>query len=147
MNGTRRLITTLLVVGATALVAGCASGGESGAKGSATAASTSAAKAGGAAPTGKSVEVEVALKDNVFEPKEIKVKAGDAVTFKVKNEGIAIHNMMVQASATEGKDFSSAPAVNPGEEGKFTATFTKKGTVKFVCAYHLPDMAGTITVE
>jgi plastocyanin len=37
--------------------------------------------------------------------------------------------------------------VNPEKESKFTVTFTKKGTVKFQCDYHLPDMAGEIVVK
>lgn len=140
--GVVALATSLLACSGGAAESGSATAASGGAKTSA------GAKAPGGAPaTGKTVEISVAMKDNVFEPKDIKVKAGDTISFIAKNEGIAIHNLMIQSSATEGKDFASAAAVNPGEDSKFTATFTKKGTVKFICAYHLPDMAGTITVE
>src|SRR3972149_509057 len=37
-------------------------------------------------PTGGTA---VALKDNLFEPKDLTVKAGAAVTFELKNEGVA----------------------------------------------------------
>ena len=87
------------------------------------------------------------MKDNVFEPKEITVERGKTITFVAKNEGTVVHNMMIQSSATEGKDFISTAMVNSGEESKFTATFTKAGVVKFICAYHQPDMSGTITVK
>lgn len=149
MSVRRQATALFLLIGAAAvMVSACSSsGGESKSSGTASSAGTSAAKSGGVAPTGKKVEVKVSMKDNFFEPKEISVNAGDTIEFEAKNDGIAIHNMMIQSSAAEGKDFSSAAAVNPGDESKFTVTFTKPGTHKFICAYHLPDMVGTITVK
>ncbi len=141
-----RGMAVLCVAAAALSVAACSGGGET-AKATTTAGAGAAKAGGGAAATGKTVEIAVSMKDNLFEPKDIKVKAGDTISFVAKNDGIAIHNMMIQSSTTEGKDFASAAAVNPGDTSKFTATFAKKGTVKFICAYHLPDMAGTITVE
>ncbi len=132
---------------AVALLSACSSSGGTAAKTTPAAGGTVAKSTGGVAPTGKKVEVQVSMKDNFFEPKEITVNAGDTIEFEAKNDGIAIHNMMIQSSAVEGKDYSSAAAVNPSEESKFTATFTKPGTHKFICAYHLPDMVGTITVK
>ncbi len=125
----------------------CSSGAGTEAKATPGTGGTTTKSTGGVAPTGKTAEVKVSMKDNLFDPKDITVNAGDSITFEVKNDGIAIHNMMIQSAATEGKDFTSAPAVNPGEESKFTAVFSKPGTIKFICAYHLPDMAGTITVK
>ncbi len=98
------------------------------------------------AEAGKAQTVAVAMKDNVFEPKEITVEKG-AVTFEVKNVGAAIHNMRVISNGAEGKDFSSKPVIEAGAADKFTATFTKSGTIKFQCDFHLPDMVGTITVK
>lgn len=98
------------------------------------------------AASSKAQTVAVAMKDNVFEPKEITVEKG-AVTFEVKNVGAAIHNMHIVTNAAEGKDFSSKPTIEGGQNDKFTATFTKPGTYKFQCDFHLPDMVGTITVK
>ena len=132
----RVLGTAALLVSATMLAA-CSSGGD--AKGGGSAAAPKAA--GGSAQT-----VAITLKDNAFDPKDITVGKG-AVTFEVKNTGIAIHNMHITSTSAEGKDFSSKAIIDPGASDKFTATFTKSGTIKFQCDFHLPDMAGTITVK
>jgi len=95
---------------------------------------------------GKAQTVQVTLTDNVFTPKDIKVDTGE-VTFELKNNGQAIHNMHIISKDAEGKDFMSKALINAGESDKFVATFTKKGTYKFQCDYHVPDMVGTITVD
>ncbi len=99
-----------------------------------------------AQPASQAQTVSVTMKDNAFEPKEITVEKG-AVTFEIKNAGAAIHNMHIVSTTAEGKDFSSKPVVEAGQSDKFTATFTKSGTIKFQCDFHLPDMVGTITVK
>lgn len=135
----RTLVTTGLLASAVLLVA-CSSGGDSkenGNGGSETKASSS---------KGKAQTIAITMKDNAFEPKDITVEEG-AVTFEVKNAGAAIHNMHIISTAAEGKDFSSKPIIEAGTTDKFTATFTKSGTIKFQCDFHLPDMVGTITVK
>lgn len=91
-------------------------------------------------------EVTVTMTDNVFTPKAITVPAGKEVTFTAKNGGQAIHNMHILSKGGEGKDFSSDATVTPGQASVFKATFSKKGTYKFQCDLHLPDMSGTVTV-
>ena len=61
--------------------------------------------------------------------------------------GQAIHDLHIMSQTAEGKDFMSNATVQPGESSTFTATFSKAGTLKFQCDYHLPDMVGTITVK
>lgn len=122
------------------ILASCSSGGDAKEDGGGGSAAT-ATKGNSKAQT-----VAITMKDNVFEPKDITVEEG-AVTFEVKNTGAAIHNMHITSSTSEGKDFSSKPIIEAGTTDKFTATFTKKGTVKFQCDFHLPDMVGTITVK
>lgn len=95
---------------------------------------------------GKAQTVKVTMKDNFFEPKEISVDEG-TVTFELKNEGTAIHNMHILSKAAEGKDYMSKTTIEGGASDKFTATFTKSGSIKFQCDFHLPDMVGTITVK
>jgi plastocyanin len=123
-----------------ALAAGC------GSPASDSASKQAGTPAGGAAK-GQPVTVEVELKDNFFEPTEITVDRGQQVNFTVKNEGQAIHNMHILSSVAEGKDYASNPTVQPSESSQFSATFTKAGTLKFQCDYHLPDMVGNITVR
>lgn len=94
----------------------------------------------------KAQTIAVTMKDNIFEPKEITVEKG-AVTIELKNAGAALHNMHIMSSGAEGKDFMSKATIEGGAADKFTATFTKPGTYKFQCDFHVPDMAGTITVK
>lgn len=124
-----------------ALVAGCGSAAEP------DSASKQGGSSGGGGATKGPVSIEVELQDNLFAPTEITVDRGQQVNFEVENKGQAIHNMHIISSAVEGKDYASNPTVQPGESSKFTATFTKAGTLKFQCDYHLPDMVGTITVR
>ncbi len=127
------------VTALTAVAVACSGGGESGSK---TTSSGSPKASGGGSET-----IAVSMKDNFFEPKEISVERGKAITFNVKNEGQAIHDMHIMSQAAEGKDFVSNTTVQPGTNSSFTATFAKAGTLKFQCDYHLPDMVGTITVK
>lgn len=135
------LSATLLAAAAVA----CGGGGDDAtSEGSAATATTEAPAAGGNA---EAREIEVVLKDNVFEPAEIRLKVGEAATIIAKNEGAAIHNMHVLSSATEGTDFRSAPLINPGEESAFDVQFSTAGTFKFQCDLHLPGMVGEIIVD
>lgn len=127
------------LVASAVVLSACSSGGETKEQGGSETKATTAASA-------KAQTVSITLKDNVFEPKDITVEEG-TVTFEVKNTGTAIHNMHITSTPSEGKDFSSKPIVEAGSSDKFTATFTKKGVVKFQCDFHLPDMVGTITVK
>lgn len=112
-----------------------------------TAAATTPAGSNGDGGSVSEDKIEVELKDNVFEPKELKVAAGKEVEIHVKNTGQAIHNMHVLSEAKEGKDFTSDLMVNPGKESTFKVKFTTKGTFDFQCDYHVPDMVGKITVS
>lgn len=135
-----RTVVTAGLLASVVLLAACSSGGDAKENGN----GDSAPKA--SSSKGKAQTVAITMKDNLFEPKEITVEEG-AVTFEVKNAGTAIHNMHIISTAAEGKDFSSKPVIEAGTTDKFTATFTKSGTIKFQCDFHLPDMVGTITVK
>ncbi len=95
---------------------------------------------------GKAQTVKITMKDSFFEQKEITVDKG-TVTFEVKNEGTAIHNMHVLSKDAEGNDYLSKHIIEGGKSDKFTAAFTKSGSIKFQCDFHLPDMVGTINVK
>lgn len=87
-------------------------------------------------------EIEVSMKDNFFEPKNITVGVGETVTIVAKNDGLAVHNMVVL-----GTQFKSDQLVMAGDESSFDVKFEKAGEYKFQCDYHVPDMVGTITVK
>ena len=103
--------------------------------------------ANGAGADSEATVVEIVMTDNVFTPKDIKVKANTEIKFVVKNTGAAVHNMHILSKAGEGKDYSSEALVSPGKSDDFEVTFKKAGTYNFQCDYHLPDMGGKITVE
>jgi plastocyanin len=138
-------IALLIVPLAIACGGGDDGGSDGGGNGPATTTATS--PSGGGSSNGGAETVTIVMKDNIFEPKDIEVDEGKTVTFELKNEGTAIHNMHVLSKTAEGKDFMSKTAIEGGGSDTFTATFQKKGSIKFQCDYHVPDMAGTITVD
>lgn len=100
-----------------------------------------------ATSTGDEKKVEIDMKDNFFDPKDVTVAAGVKIKLTAKNTGAAVHNLHILSQAGEGKDYTSDTMVNPGKTSEFEVTFKKKGTYKFQCDFHVPDMVGTITVN
>ena len=95
----------------------------------------------------------VVMKDNLFEPAELTVKAGASVAFDLKNEGVAIHNMRVAGPDgsynTDDDAVSDPQLVNAGEAATLAWTApAQPGEMKFQCDFHVSvGMVGTITVE
>lgn len=116
----------LLAVGLLALVSGC--GGSSNSSSSTPPTQAPAPAGGGGA--------KVVMKDIRFEPRDITVKVGEAITWT--NEDSVQHDV----AATSGAQFKSDLF---GQGGTFSYTPTKAGTIKYVCTVH-PGMDGTITV-
>lgn len=147
----------VMAAGALSLAAAC--GGDSAPKATATVHPNSvkgegspaaASNSGGNTASGGSAadtNLVVEMHDNVFPNKDIQVPVGQAVTIEAKNTGAAVHNLHILSQSGEGKDFSSDTMVNPGKSSTFQVKFTKKGTYKFQCDFHVPDMVGTITVS
>ena len=109
----------------------------------------------GETPTGP-VSIDVSMAEpggkNSFVPKDFTVKAGQEVTFNAINDGAAIHNMHVAGAdkqyGTDDDVQSDPQLVNPGDTATLTWTAPDEpGVYDFQCDVHLPDMAGTITVE
>jgi plastocyanin len=142
---------TALIASAALLSATVACGGDNGGSSTdATSAGTATAEATTSTettPGEASREIEVLMQDNFFEPAVIELAVGEAVTIEAKNMGVAVHNMHVLSSETEGKDYTSAPLVNPGDSSEFVVQFSQPGTYKFQCDFHLPGMVGEITVQ
>lgn len=127
----RRAVLPLLA--GAALVAGIACGGD---------ADDAGKSAGAKGPQ----TIEIAMKDNVFEPKAITVSAGQAITFNIKNNGPSLHNMHILGDDVTPKNAATQP-FETGKTEQLKVTFPKKGTYKFQCDLHVPDMVGTITVN
>ncbi len=104
---------------------------------------------GGAATGGGLTVTEV---DTQFKETEFTVKAGSSVTFNIKNEGAATHNMRI--AGPDGRyntedDAVSNPQAVPGGQ---TATIawqapSQPGSIIFHCDFHPDQMKGTITVQ
>jgi len=97
--------------------------------------------------------VAVGMKDSFFEPKDPTVKAGASVTFELKNDGVAVHNMRI--AGPDGKYNTADDAVSDPNivqaGGTSTVTWTapaQAGQVQFQCDFHVAlGMIGTITVQ
>jgi plastocyanin len=70
-----------------------------------------------------------------FDPPLVPVKVGDIVGWT--NSGRAPHNVTFDAGV-------ASPPMNNGDS--FLVKFTRRGTYRYVCTFHLPGMVGTITV-
>ena len=81
------------------------------------------------------------------------VKAAASVTFDLKNEGVAIHNMRIAGPDgsynTDDDAVSDPQLVNAGEAATLAWTApAQPGEMKFQCDFHVSvGMVGTITVE
>jgi plastocyanin len=90
------------------------------------------------APTAGATATPVAIvhtKDFAYDPKELDIHIGDAVTF-VNDDEIA-HTV-----TSDDKSFDSG---NLDQHQRWTHTFTKPGTYTYTCTYH-PFMSAKIVV-
>lgn len=74
--------------------------------------------------------------DLKFDPATATAKVGDVVGFT--NSGTTPHNVTFDAGV-------ASPTMNGGDTALFK--FDKAGTYHYVCTFHAPGMAGTITVQ
>lgn len=88
------------------------------------------------APPAKAGDVKVSMKDIQFQPKAIKAKVGQTITWT--NDESVEHNVV----AKSGADFSSDAF---GQGKTFSAKVEKPGRIDYVCTLH-PGMEGTIEV-
>jgi nitrite reductase (NO-forming) len=103
-------------------------------------------------PTAEGATVEVSMRDNLFEPKEITVEAGQKVTFDLANGGALPHNMRIagpDGKYNTGDDTVSSPDVVLGNQ-KGTLEWlgaAQAGSIPFQCDIHPGVMSGTITIR
>jgi len=89
--------------------------------------------------------ITIVGKDNVYEPVNVEIKAGQEYEVVFKNQGTSVHNLVVQAKAAVGEDFQTDVVVNEQQESKFKVKIDKEGTYTMVCTYH-PEMKGELKV-
>jgi plastocyanin len=74
--------------------------------------------------------------DLKFVPATATAKAGDVIEFD--NSGTTPHNVTFDGGP-------ASPTMNGGD--KFEVKIAKPGTYHYVCTFHAPNMAGTLTVS
>ncbi|MBN9494960.1 nitrite reductase, copper-containing [bacterium] len=103
-----------------------------------------------AATTPASTEAQtitLQLKDNFFDPAKLTVKAGQHITFDLKNVGKVPHNLAIADKGGNYGDVAS-DLVRGGEDLKFDWTApAATGVYNFRCDVHPTQMTGTITVQ
>jgi plastocyanin len=88
----------------------------------------------------------VSMRDNVFVPATVRVPAGLPIQVTAVNDGVEVHNMLVEDGAG-GTAFLSDVRVSAGDSSTFEMVFHTPGSYRFSCGFHLPGMVGTIVVE
>ena len=89
-----------------------------------------------------SATLEEELDDKYFNPTFIHAKAGEKITFEVKNEGSLAHTFT-------SDDLSIDKQINPGKSKKFTVTVPSDGAVfQFHCQFHEAlGMVGAVYIK
>lgn len=129
----RTALLWVAVVVIAAVAAGC--GGRAPQQPAQPAPTAGAPMAGGA--------ITIVMKDNVYEPTTVEIKAGVEYEFVVPNQGATVHNLVIQG--TPGGDITSDVAVNAGQESRFKVKIDRPGTYKMQCTYHT-EMVGDLKV-
>jgi len=145
----KKWIALLLACLALGLVfAGCGDDDDDGGSGSNGTEQPAGEGEGGSQESGKPENTgsgaQVSMADIQFQPAEIKVKAGDTVTF-TNNESVP-HD--VHKTSGPGANFESPGGVGGMQGGDtFKLTLDEPGTYEYVCKVHAPGMAGQIEVK
>ena len=114
----------------------------------ATATPTAPTAASSMAPSAvpKTGEITVVLSDTMrYAPEAVTVKAGDKVTFVLRNEGVIVHEFFVGTEEEQvdhaaemalggmGHGHDNALSLKAGETGSLTMTFAKAGSLLIGC--------------
>ena len=164
----RAALGVVLVLGAVAVLASACGGGDDNTSATTAAATTKlagttpatrtpaattkpAATAATTAPAGAQT-FDVTQGNYFFQPKEFTVKAGQKVTFNIKNNGTATHDMRVAGADNQYKTADDAvskdQAITAGQTSTLEWTApAKAGKYDFHCDFHPTQMTGAITVQ
>jgi plastocyanin len=94
------------------------------------------------------VEVDVTMRDNVFDPVRITVNAGESFRINLTNEGQFIHNLRI--AGPDGQFFTEddlVAEVMPGESGELVGQIDEPGAYPFRDDFHRTEMTGELIVE
>lgn len=94
-----------------------------------------------AAPSGGGNGASVTVSDNVFEPANVTISAGETVTW-TWGSGAGSHSVQ----STGSPSFPSSTILS-GSGATYSHTFDTPGTYAYDCAVHGAAMSGTVTVQ
>jgi plastocyanin len=102
-----------------------------------------AAPAFGGGPSGQAARGKtVSVDDNFFSPKNASVARGSRVTWRWR--GNSLHNV----TFTKVPRGASKRSSGTKDSGRFSRSFTKKGTYRYVCTIHRSlGMRGSVAVR
>lgn len=83
----------------------------------------------------------VSVRDNAFSPRSTSISRGDRVRWSWRGDNP--HN--VRFSKVPGG--ASKKGSSTQTSGRFSRSFTKKGTYSYVCTIHAPSMRGSVAVR
>ncbi len=96
------------------------------------------------------ITIDVAMGDNIFEPKELTVDAGKKFRINLVNNGTFVHNLRIAGPDREYRsddDLVSKTDLKGGESGELVGQIDTPGTYPFQDDFHPTEMTGTITVR
>jgi uncharacterized cupredoxin-like copper-binding protein len=121
---------------------------------------------GGPADAGEATRtVDVTTLDTLtFEPSQLNVAAGETVTFRVTNDGQAVHEFILGDAAMQQEhadgmaqmgegmvhDQANSLTLQPGETKQLTWRFGETGVLEYAChqpGHYAAGMRGQITIE
>jgi len=100
--------------------------------------------------------VDVTMGDNFFDAggnqnPTFKAPQGSAVTFNLKNDGSAVHNMEIAGTdgefETDDDSISDPDLITGGNAGTLAFTPPAAGSYDYRCKFHPDQMKGQITIE
>ena len=84
--------------------------------------------------------ISIAIRDNKFDPAEVRIKAGEKVILVVKNADKG-------AEEFESEELKIEKIIPPGREAKFKIGPLTPGTYKFFGEFHEDTAQGRVVVE
>lgn len=91
--------------------------------------------------------IELAARDSLFDPREVRVPAGQEVTLTLRNEGDLLHDWHVLGVTNRDGTPITTALIEHGQAVTVRFTIAQPGEFAFFCEVHPVEMRGKLTVE